>query len=701
MTPVRVTFRRTIGMARTLYTTMLALAAFLSATAALLAFNLDAAEGCRVRFVPLWTVSVAPVLPILTALLGMETWSDERRTGRIDLLLASPVRERELMIGKFLGVWTMSMIDVLLALIATFAFVGMFAPSLLTDVSFFSFLPGLLSLALQGLLWSAVSVAASAFFRHSAAAACTSIVLLVAVPRGIWAALMAWAPSGRPRFGEMPLDAQVYDMASGLVSTATVMTYLLLTGGMLFLGSKIVALSRYGGRGAAKIRMSTLLSLALAAVFVLQAVALVYRLDLTLDIPVGGEAARFSASTRRVLAESQGSVTITAFLERKDPRFREVGQFLRALKAEADAQCGVRLDLRYVDPVLDIGAAQRLVRADIERDSLVFESDDRIVGHLRLADGYGERSCISLIERIFSPVKEQRNCIYWTTGHGEASVSDYGPDGLSSIARDLALDGYENRPLDLSASETVPGDCALVVIAGARNDFAVVEMNRLRSFLEASGGRLLVMMDSVQSGGLQPLLSEWGIRPVAASQVAPRTLTGSDVIVSDFSADHVVSFPLTGQQVVLDQPIAFVPSTAAEGQDVALAGKGATASDRKRYSELLRSGKDCLSAAVERGVETPDLALLPTRLVAIGDLGFVLNGQMRFYRNANRDFFLNSIKYLSGRDVLAESGASAEQLVSGMDRSTRARFAVVSAIVFPSVLFFVLAFVVSRRRARR
>ena len=100
MSPVRVTFRRTVGMARGLYTTALALAGFLAAAAALLAFNLDAAEGSRVRLVPLWTVSVSPVLPLLSALLGMDVWSDERKTGRVEQLLTAHMRERESVLRK-------------------------------------------------------------------------------------------------------------------------------------------------------------------------------------------------------------------------------------------------------------------------------------------------------------------------------------------------------------------------------------------------------------------------------------------------------------------------------------------------------------------------------------------------------------------------------------------------------------------------
>mgnify|MGYP002508902993 CR=1 FL=1 len=103
MSPMRVTFKRTVGMVSKLYITALSLAVFFAGAATLFAFNLDAAEGTFSALAPLWTVSVSPILPVLAALLGMEVWSDERKTGRIDVLLSSPVRERDFVVGKFLG----------------------------------------------------------------------------------------------------------------------------------------------------------------------------------------------------------------------------------------------------------------------------------------------------------------------------------------------------------------------------------------------------------------------------------------------------------------------------------------------------------------------------------------------------------------------------------------------------------------------
>ena len=217
MSPVRVTLRRTIGMARHFYSTAFALAGFWAASAALLAFNLRGFEDSLVTLPAVWAVSVSPLLPALAALLGMDAWSDERRTGNIDLLLTAPVRERELSFGKFLGVWLMLLFAVLLSQVATTVFLAVWAPALMRDMAVFAFLPALFVLAMQGALWSAIAVAASAAFRHAAGAACATIALLIALPRGIWWALMAWAPEARLGLGTLPLDAHALDFSMGLV----------------------------------------------------------------------------------------------------------------------------------------------------------------------------------------------------------------------------------------------------------------------------------------------------------------------------------------------------------------------------------------------------------------------------------------------------------------------------------------------------
>ena len=95
-----------------------------------------------------------------------------------------------------------------------------------------------------------------------------------------------------------------------------------------------------------------------------------------------------------------------------------------------------------------------------------------------------------------------------------------------------------------------------------------------------------------------------------------------------------------------------------------------------------------------------DLAVRPTRLVAIGDPTFVMNGPLTSRANANRDFFLNAVAYLAGAEALGNSGASAVQLVTGMDRVLRARHALFAVVLLPLGVFAFMALVVWRRRRR-
>lgn len=687
MSPIRVTMSRTIGRMRSLYSTSFAVGGFLAASAALFSFGLEAAEGGKLSIASVWASSVSPFLPALAAFLAMDSWSDERHSGRIEMLLTAPVKERELTFGKFLGVFVALACTTFLSFLVTMVALRFLAPASLDGVGVFTFCPAFLVLMLQGALWSAASVAASALFNHAATAACASLLLLVGIPRGLWAAALAWSPQGRTAFGEMPLDAHVLDMSSGLFSTATVVAYLVLAAASLFAASKAVAMLRLGGRGAKSLRASTLFVTVLAFVMTALGIALAYRLDTKLDVPVDSVDSAFSARTHNILSEAHGDMTITCFLPRRDARFREAGRLLRALKAESAALGGLRIDLRFVDPRWDIGPAERLVRLGAEEGSLVFERGKRFAS-IPLSDGLSERVCASTILRLTMP--PQRRSVYWTVGHGESAPSDYGTWGMSDIARDLARDGYRNAPIDLSGDVTIPSDCALIIVAGAKDDFSRAECGRIDTYLRA-GGRLLVLTSTADSGGVAALLPGWGLRASAAQTAGTRTASGTDVIVAEFS-EHAIAKPLEGSRILLERPLAFMPSAAVE------AGAGA---DRIEFTPLARAGTSVVAATVERGVGAgADLSIRPTRIVAVGDSGFVMNGQLAVRANANRDFFLNCVAYLAGTDASVASGAESDALVTGLDRDGRLRFVVFTAIAVPASVFLFMLFVAFRRRRR-
>ena len=689
MSAIRVTAARTIGRARNQLLTAIAIGGFLAVSALLFALGLESAEGGETSVAVVWAMGASAALPALAVLLTMDVWSEERLSGRIDLLLTLAVRERDFVLGKFIGVLAQTLFAVLLCAVLTVTLLLFQAPQTLDGCGFGSFLLAVAALSLQSVLWCAIGVALSTMFRPAATVACSAIVLMVVLPRGLWFALRAWAPLGPSSFGEFPLDAHVVDIASGLVPLGTVVAYVVSAAIALFIASKRVASYRFAGRGKRALRATTGLAVLLSMGVVALALPVLQKVNPTVEVPVLGGAISFSPRTRGILVESSGDIEVTCFLPRGDARFRPIARLLRQLSRESESLGGARILIRFVDPRWDIGAADRLVRRGVDRESIVFEKGRRMAVVPVGESGCGERLCASAIRSI--SVLMRRRSVYWTAGHGESSFLDYDTFGMSDIARDLSREGFQNKRLDLASEQQIPGDCALILIAGAKEDFSRAEAGRLDAYLR-EGGRLLVLQGAAASGGIASMLPAWGMRPQDAPIKDAKTLSGSDVLASDF-ADHPISAPLKGSRIVLERPISFEPSAAV--------GTGAGA-DRIDFHAIAKAGSAVVAGAVERGAGTgQDVALRPTRIVAIGDASFALNGALMVRANANRDFFANCVSYLAGVETHGLGDVGSASFRTGLDRAARLRYAVWSVVVLPFLVFLALSAVVVRRRYGR
>ena len=299
-----------------------------------------------------------------------------------------------------------------------------------------------------------------------------------------------------------------------------------------------------------------------------------------------------------------------------------------------------------------------------------------------------ERRVASAIRRLTAPAG--RRMVYWTRGHGETSFDDYGPYGMSDIARELMRDGYENAELDLAGEKSIPAGCAFIVVAGAKNGFSRQETEKVDAYLR-DGGRLLVLAGQEENGGVAALLPRWGMRLGEIRPSGERTLAGGDVIVSEFGS-HPVSEMLAGSQAVFGNPVQFMPSAAAAA--------GTVLADRVDFSPLAIAGGAVLAAASERGAAGAGLSLRPTRIVAVGDAGFVVNSQLKSRANANADLFMNAVAYLAGSGTFYGSGAVAATLSTGMDLAASQRFFVISAVVAPGLLLVAMLAMCGWRRRK-
>jgi hypothetical protein len=487
--------------------------------------------------------------------------------------------------------------------------------------------------------------------------------------------------------------------------------------------------------GRRSLRASLFLAIGLGAVFTFLLITLAYRLNFTWEVSVG-KVRLVSERTRDVLADTQGAIKISCFMDRRHPMFRPVSRLLRGLSQASRSVAGAEITIEYVDPRWDLTRAGQLAAWGVPENALLFERQRRRIvvsldemltprslmraqeekgprgGSAELGVFRGEMVCAAAISRLALPY--ERSVVYWLQGHGEVRFDDYDDlRGFSDIAREVKRDGFELKELALPGLSQIPADCHVLVIAGARHALAAEELNLLEAYLQRGGRLLYLVMPRVKTG-VEKVLEKWGIRLRPFIAASTKTLSGQEVVITSF-ADHVVTRNLNNASVV------FGSATCLEAVTDPLVSVGA---DRPKVTVLAQTdaggwgesqpdvfprhfdmqsdlrGPVAVAAVSERGGNVAkDVAFKPTRVCVIGETDFVMNGTLANRANANRDLFMNVISWLAGVDTgTAPSLGGDATLVTGFARHQWVTFMVWSAAAVPGCVFLLFSLVSLRMR---
>ncbi len=446
------------------------------------------------------------------------------------------------------------------------------------------------------------------------------------------------------------------------------------------------------------LKATTLAAVLLGAVFCFLVIVIGFWFDFSWEIPVGSVRV-VSERTRDILADTQGRIRITCFMDRRDRMARPVARLLRGLSSASRSVAGAEIDLVYVDPRWDMTRSAQLVARGVPVNSLEFEYQRRkvvvAIGDMisggedqsgnRNPNGIfrGERICASAISRLAIPHRQLK--IGWLQGHSEARFDDYDPfRGFSDIAHDLKRDGFLLEALTLAGLREIPAEFSVLVMAGARRELAPAEIKLIGSYLEG-GGCLLYLAAAQVTTGCEPLLMRWGIEVTPFTAVSAQTLSGRDIVISSF-ADHEITRNLNNAAVVLGMPACLkVHNLSGSDQSVDLTRSLPLAkSDAKGWGELQPEshprrydpateleGPVVVAAAAERGGRvSSDVAYKPTRICVIGDVDFVMNRALSGRANANRDFFMNAVGWLAGVSMGSSSSIGGDaSLATGFTRA--------------------------------
>jgi len=348
-------------------------------------------------------------------------------------------------------------------------------------------------------------------------------------------------------------------------------------------------------------------------------------------------------------------------------------------------------------------------------------------GRRQMADRTEEEALSEALRKV---LKTERKKVYFLTGHGERSLDEGRGPGLQTARRALANEGFEVAPLSLLEKGDVPQDASVLVIAAPLKALFPQEITALRTYLQ-QGGRLLVMLEPYQDGGLKEFLAAYGVelddgmildqnrvsQSLGASAVMPLVVQyGAHPITRDFT-NVVTLYPLARPlfikkdvQGLAPLPLATTTPTSwvKSGKDWHKERKAAFDPDTDKkgpfHLALLVEIKGGRPGPQEpAGKDKPQGAGKDDRkgvLAVFGDVDFAANAY--FNLSMNGDFFLNTINFLAEEEkqiVIRKDDRKPQPLLLG--RAQAWALVLVCLVLMPLAMLAAGIRAYVRRRARR
>ena len=394
-----------------------------------------------------------------------------------------------------------------------------------------------------------------------------------------------------------------------------------------------------------------------------------------------------SSRTTSLLHSLTNHVQVTVYCSREESFFSDLANLL---KEYTSANPGI--GVRYIDYDREPGAAEEFkikynLGTSTNKNLIVFECEGRtktVLGDSLVqnrlvqehSDTPGEialrKKPINFLgELMFTgaligvtnpkPLKA-----YFLEGHGEHRADNVNdPMGYAKFAGVLRQNCIEIERLTLLGTNTVPDDCSLLVIAGAKDALPAIELSRIEKYL-AEGGRLLVLFNvfSVNHAtGLEKILAKWGVNVTAGIVKDPDYSSppeGQDVIAFNFRVKHPLVNSLLGSrlQMILPREIDALdasspPDNGLKAEEIVFSGPRSILSNGGMTQ---RPGAKPLVVAVEKSAAKGVAAERgATRILVTGDSLFL--GNERIESAANREFANLAAYWLVDLPVLLEGVA--------------------------------------------
>ena len=454
------------------------------------------------------------LLPWLFAIfipaMTMRSLAEERRSGTLEWLLAHPLSEAEVVLGKFIGNWFF----VLVALAGTLptAFGLLKVSEADGGIMMAEYIGGGL-LAAQGV---AIGLWASSLTRNQITAfilaASISFTLVII---GTEVVLIGLPPSVSVGVSNLSVLGHFQNVARGVVDLRDVIYFLSTAGLFLFMAVGVLSRERLSAGRSAYRRLRTGTAALIAVVVVLNLLGenIRGRLDLTRE-----GLYTLSDGTREILGELDDIVTLKLVISDElpaelQPTLRDVADLVADLRRAA----GGKLVVEHLNPSDDAEIAREALNLGITQNEFNVLRDDEFEvrrGWFGLALLYADQGIVipyinrtddlefRLLSAIVTMTTEERAGVAFLTGFGSQ-----GPETFPSFAQGLS-ERFDVQTIELTG-DTVPvlnpDSLDIVIVAGPQEPIRGPALGSLESFIEA-GGSAFFLIDKHQVSSESPMM---------------------------------------------------------------------------------------------------------------------------------------------------------------------------------------------------
>ncbi|SHH91608.1 ABC-2 type transport system permease protein [Flavobacterium sp. CF108] len=506
-------------------------------------------------------------LYLYVPLLTMGLISREINSGSIKLLLSSPIKIKDIVLGKFLAIASYCLLFMgILGILALYAYFSIDN----LDIKFV--LSGLIGLYLLICTYAAIGLFMSCLTSYQVVAAISTLVVLAGL--NFIGTLWQGVDYVKDITYFLSIAGRANEMIEGLIISKDVFYFILVSS--LFIGLSIYKLQT--GRDAQTtskrvLKYTALVSVVLALGYITSRAPLSFYCDMTHT-----KSRTLTQNSLEVVKKMEGPITITTYVNLLDVNyflglpvsqnqdissFEKYSRFLPQIKMDYVYYYDTsnNTELYNQNPGLnDKQLAQKMVEtqdlklkklytpAEISKIINLKPEQNRVV---RTVEYNGKKTFLRIFDDMFKiPMEKEISAslkrlvispvqIVFATGNMERSIDKKGDKnyktGFNEISFRYSLinQGFDVSSMDINA-QNIPGETSILIIADPKTEFSQGAINRINNYID-QGKNIMILAEPETNSALAKITQKLGVSFTKQSIVQQSADNAPDYLVTQMA----------------------------------------------------------------------------------------------------------------------------------------------------------------------